>query len=121
MDRPYIVQPQAGTAKLTQPDLRNRTPICKPLPSIGKLTCPDHRNSVCLANFYFINDIGRLAIAVFTGVIILSDSMKDAICLLLHLPGTLARLAKPGCGRSVIAENLLLKQQQSIRRFRGDG
>ena len=37
--------------------------------------------------------------------------MKDVIYLLCHLPGT---LAKPGGGRSVIAENLLLKQQLII-------
>ena len=40
--------------------------------------------------------------------------MKDVIHLLCHLLGTLAKLAKPGGGRSVIAENLLLKQQLII-------
>lgn len=40
--------------------------------------------------------------------------MKDVIYLLCHLLGTLAKLAKPGGGRSVIAENLLLKQQLII-------
>ena len=37
--------------------------------------------------------------------------MKDVIYLLFHL---LRTLAKPGGGRSVIAENLLLKQQLII-------
>lgn len=36
--------------------------------------------------------------------------MRDVIYLLFHLLTTLARLAKHGAGRSVIAENLLLKQ-----------
>ena len=40
--------------------------------------------------------------------------MKDVIHLLCHLLGTLAMLAKPGGGRAVIAENLLLKQQLII-------
>jgi putative transposase len=40
--------------------------------------------------------------------------MKDVIYLLLQLLSTVARLAKPGGGRSVIAENLLLKQQLII-------
>ena len=40
--------------------------------------------------------------------------MKDVIYLLLHLLSTLARLIQPGGGRSVIAENLLLKQQLII-------
>jgi transposase InsO family protein len=40
--------------------------------------------------------------------------MKDVIYLLFHLLSTLARLARPGGGRSVIAENLLLKQQLII-------
>ena len=40
--------------------------------------------------------------------------MKDVIYLLLHLLTTLAKLAKPGGSRAVIAENLLLKQQLII-------
>ena len=40
--------------------------------------------------------------------------MKDIIYLQFHLLSTLAKLAKPGGGRSVIAENLLLKQQLII-------
>ena len=40
--------------------------------------------------------------------------MKDVIYLLFHLLSTLAKLAQPGGGRSVIAENLLLKQQLII-------
>jgi transposase InsO family protein len=40
--------------------------------------------------------------------------MKDVIYLLFHLLSTLARLIQPGGGRSVIAENLLLKRQLII-------
>jgi len=40
--------------------------------------------------------------------------MNDVVCLLLYLFTTLAKLVKPGGGRSVIAENLLLKQQLII-------
>ena len=40
--------------------------------------------------------------------------MKDLIYLLLHLLTTLAKLIRPGGNRSVIAENLLLKQQLII-------
>ena len=40
--------------------------------------------------------------------------MKDAFYLLFHLLTTLAKLFRPGGGRSVIAENLLLKQQLNI-------
>jgi putative transposase len=40
--------------------------------------------------------------------------MKDVIYLLFHLLTALAKLVKPGGGRSVIAENLLLKQQLII-------
>jgi hypothetical protein len=40
--------------------------------------------------------------------------MKDVIYLLFDLLSTLAKLARPGGGRSVIAENLLLKQQLII-------
>jgi hypothetical protein len=37
--------------------------------------------------------------------------MKDLIYLLLHLLTTLAKMIKPGGGRAVMAEDLLLKQQ----------
>jgi hypothetical protein len=40
--------------------------------------------------------------------------MREAIYLLFYLLSTLARLAKPGGSRAVIAENLLLKQQLII-------
>ena len=40
--------------------------------------------------------------------------MRDVIYLLFHLFTTLVRLVKPGGGRTVIAENLLLKQQLII-------
>jgi len=40
--------------------------------------------------------------------------MKDGISLLFHLLTTLAKLLRPGGGRAIIAENLLLKQQLII-------
>ena len=40
--------------------------------------------------------------------------MRDVIYLLLHLLTTCAKLLRPGGGRTVIAENLLLKQQLII-------
>ena len=40
--------------------------------------------------------------------------MRDVIYLLFHLLTTLAKLIRPGGGRTVIAENLLLKQQLII-------
>ena len=40
--------------------------------------------------------------------------MRDVIYLLLHLLTTLANLIRPGGGRAVITENLLLKQQLFI-------
>jgi putative transposase len=40
--------------------------------------------------------------------------MRDVIYLLFHLLTTLAKLLRPGGGRTVIAENLLLKQQLII-------
>ena len=40
--------------------------------------------------------------------------MKDVISLIFHLLTTLARLLRPGGGRAIIAENLLLKQQLII-------
>ncbi len=40
--------------------------------------------------------------------------MKDLIYLLLHLLTTLAKMIKPGGGRAVMAENLLLRQQLII-------
>ena len=40
--------------------------------------------------------------------------MKDIIYLLFQLPITLAKLLRPGGGRAVIAENLILKQQLII-------
>ena len=40
--------------------------------------------------------------------------MKDLIYLLIHLLTTLAKMIKPGGGRAVMAENLLLKQQLII-------
>jgi hypothetical protein len=40
--------------------------------------------------------------------------MRDVIYLLFHLLTTLAKLIRPGGGRAVIAENLLLKQQLII-------
>jgi putative transposase len=40
--------------------------------------------------------------------------MKDVIYLLFHLLITLAKLLRPGGGRTVIAENLILKQQLII-------
>ena len=42
------------------------------------------------------------------------DSMKDIIFLLIHLLSTIAKLLQPGGGKTVIAENLLLKQQLII-------
>jgi hypothetical protein len=50
----------------------------------------------------------------FQASILLPDGMRDVIYLLFHLITTLASLAKPDGGRSVIAENLLLKQQLII-------
>ena len=47
-------------------------------------------------------------------MILPSGSMKDVIYLLLNLLTTLAKLLRPGGGRAVIAENLLLKQQLII-------
>ena len=40
--------------------------------------------------------------------------MKDVIYLLFQLLTTLAKLLRPGGGRAVIAENLILKQQLII-------
>jgi hypothetical protein len=40
--------------------------------------------------------------------------MKDLIYLLLYLLTCLAKLLRPGGGRAIIAENLLLKQQLII-------
>ena len=40
--------------------------------------------------------------------------MKDVIYLLFNLLTTLAKLLRPGGGRAVIAENLLLKQPYSV-------
>ena len=40
--------------------------------------------------------------------------MKDAIYLLFNLLTSAAKLLRPGRGRAVIAENLLLKQQLII-------
>ena len=40
--------------------------------------------------------------------------MRDVIHLLFHLLTTLAKLIQPGCSRTVIAENLLLRQQLII-------
>jgi len=40
--------------------------------------------------------------------------VKDPIYLLIHLLTTLAKMIKPGGGRAVMAENLLLKQQLII-------
>ena len=42
--------------------------------------------------------------------------MKDLIFLIFQLLTTLAKLNRPGGGRVVIAENLILKQQLIIRR-----
>ncbi len=40
--------------------------------------------------------------------------MKDVTYLLIHLLATVAKLIKPGGGKAVVAENLLLKQQLII-------
>jgi len=40
--------------------------------------------------------------------------MKDVIYLLFDLFSTVAKLLRPGGGRAVIAENLILKQQLII-------
>jgi putative transposase len=40
--------------------------------------------------------------------------MRDAIYMLFQLLATLTKLIRPGGGRAVIAENLLLKQQLII-------
>jgi len=42
--------------------------------------------------------------------------MRDAIYLLVQLLTTLAKLLRPGGGRTVIAENLILKQQLIVHR-----
>ena len=44
--------------------------------------------------------------------------MRDVIYLLFHLLTTLAKLIRPGGSRTVIAENLLLKQQLKNRKYR---
>jgi len=45
--------------------------------------------------------------------------MRDAFFLLFHLLTTLAKLIRPGGSRTIIAENLLLKQQLIVHsRFR---
>jgi putative transposase len=40
--------------------------------------------------------------------------MRDVIYLLFHLLTTVAKLLRPGGGKTVIAENLILKQQLII-------
>ncbi|RLA47262.1 MAG: helix-turn-helix domain-containing protein, partial [Gammaproteobacteria bacterium] len=40
--------------------------------------------------------------------------MKDVIFLIFHLLTTMTRLLQPGGSRTIIAENLLLKQQLII-------
>jgi putative transposase len=40
--------------------------------------------------------------------------MRDDIYLLFHLLTTVAKLLRPGGGKTVIAENLILKQQLII-------
>jgi len=39
------------------------------------------------------------------------SAMKDAMILSFHLLAVIARLLRPGGGRTLVAENLLLKQQ----------
>jgi hypothetical protein len=46
--------------------------------------------------------------------ILLSDNMRDVIYLLFHLLTTIAKLLRPGGSKTIIAENLLLKQQLII-------
>ena len=53
-------------------------------------------------------------IAAISSLFLHSISMKDVIYLLLHLLTSIAKLIQPGGSRSVIAENLLLKQQLII-------
>ena len=43
--------------------------------------------------------------------------MKEPIFLIYHLLTTLAKLLRPGGSRTIIAENLLLKQQLLIHRY----
>lgn len=43
-----------------------------------------------------------------------SIGIKDVTYLLIHLLATVAKLIKPGGGKAVVAENLLLKQQLII-------
>jgi putative transposase len=47
-------------------------------------------------------------------VILPSESMKDVIYLLFHLLTTIAKLLRPSGSKTIIAENLLLKQQLII-------
>ena len=49
-----------------------------------------------------------------SGPFLHSNSMKDAIYLLFHLLSAITRLIQPGGSRTVIAENLTLKQQLII-------
>jgi putative transposase len=42
--------------------------------------------------------------------------MRDVIYLLFHLLTTVAKLLRPGGGKTIIAENLILKQQLIIHR-----
>lgn len=46
--------------------------------------------------------------------ILSSDSMRDVIYLLFHLLSTVAKLLRPSGSKTIIAENLLLKQQLII-------
>jgi hypothetical protein len=42
--------------------------------------------------------------------------VRDLVVLLLHLLATVARLAGPGGARAVVAESVLVKHQQTLKR-----
>jgi hypothetical protein len=69
---------------------------------------------VSLANCKFSNTIRELAIAASDQRTLPLVVMSDVFLLLFHLLTTLVKLIKPGGHRTVIAENLLLKQQLII-------
>ena len=62
------------------------------------------------------NSISKVSYCRFHRSLFRSDDMRDVIYLLVQMLTTLAKLLRPGAGRTVIAENLILKQSLIIHR-----
>jgi hypothetical protein len=76
---------------------------------LGFKVCCGGRGELVPGEMVILQQYQKVSCCCFPRWILPSDNMKDVIYLLFHLLVKMAKLLRPGRGRAIISENLLLK------------